>query len=121
MTEELDELCTAHMTSHHQAVCSCTGMCGSVGQAFCKTAPRPWCCLCLQGVTEELDVLRLQRDSLDDQVQRIEWALQEEAAQGDSGAAGTTQQWETVTRLNQERNAVSPAALRHARQKASGA
>ena len=56
-------------------------------------------------------MLRLQRDSLDDQVQRIEWALQEEAAQGDSGAAGTTQQWDTVRRLNQERNAVSPAAL----------
>lgn len=57
-------------------------------------------------------MLRLQRDSLDDQVQRIEWVLREEAAQGDSGAAGTAQQWEVVTRLNQERSAVSPVALR---------
>ena len=76
-------------------------------------------------MTEELDELRLQRDSLDDQVQRIEWALREEAAQGDSGAAGTTQQWETVRRLNQERTAVSsavqPSSLARASQRASGA
>lgn len=37
VTEEPDELCTAHVSCHHQTEYSCTGMCGGAGKASCET------------------------------------------------------------------------------------